>query len=107
MPVSSGWIPKGQLGGGGGGSGGLHEKVTVDFNYEKYNSCPEIEIEERKRLNELKDFFRIVLENIYQMVPIEEELWMDNERTWGSNKKAEADDKARLTSTKSASFFKG
>ena len=76
--------------------GGLHEKVTVDFNYEKFDSCREIAAEERKRLNQLKDFFRLVLENIYQLVPIEEEF-VKNGKTWESNKKPEADGKAYET----------
>ena len=76
--------------------GGLHEKVTMDFNYEKYNSCREIAAEEKKRLNQLKDFFRIVLENIHQLVPIEEEF-VKNGETWESNKKVEEDGKAYET----------
>jgi len=68
--------------------GGLHEKVTVEFNYENYDSCSEIADKEKKRLKQLKDFFRLVLENIHQLVPIQEEF-VKNGRTWESNKKVD------------------
>ena len=70
--------------------GELHEKVTVDFEYDKYPNCSEIPADEKKRLDQLKDFFRLVLENVYQLVPIEEEF-VKNGNTWESNKKPEAD----------------
>ena len=72
--------------------GGHHEKVTVEFNYEKYNNAHEIPIEEKARLNQLKDFFQLVLENVYQLVPTDEEfVW--NGKTWESN--AKPDDKEK------------
>jgi len=76
--------------------GGCHEKVTVEFMYKKYNSLGEIPADERKRLKQLRDFFEVVLENIYQLVPTDEEF-VKNGKTWESNKKPEPDDRTYET----------
>lgn len=76
--------------------GGCHEKVTVEFMYKKYNSLSEIPADERKRLKQLRDFFEVVLENIYQLVPTDEEF-VKNGKTWESNKKPEPDDRTYET----------
>lgn len=59
--------------GEGGGHLG-HQKVTVDFNYIRFDSCKEIADCQRKRLDHLEEFFSLVLENVYQLVPIDEHL---------------------------------
>ena len=76
--------------------GGPHEKVTIEFKYEKYKSFGEIPHEERKRLKQLKDFFELVLHNIYQLVPTDEEFVKDGKK-YVSTKKPEAGDKTYET----------
>ena len=66
--------------------GGLHEKVTVEFNYEEFNVCSEIAESQKERLEQLKEFFHLVLENVYQLVPIEAEF-VKKGKTWKSSKK--------------------
>jgi len=72
--------------------GGIHEMVTVEFKYKKYNSSREIEKKQKERLYQLKDFFQLVLENVHQLVPITEEFTKRG-RTWSSSRAPDGEDK--------------
>ena len=72
--------------------GGSHEKVTVEFKYETFSNSKDIEKKQKQRLNQLRDFFQLVLENVYQLEPIKEEFTKSG-GSWQSNRKVEGDDK--------------
>ena len=70
----------------GRGSGAFHEKIKIVFNYEKFSNDRAIEMEEKKRLSQLKHFFQMALEHMYQIVPTDDMFIFDG-KTWESNKK--------------------
>ena len=72
--------------------GGTHEKVTVEFKYDNYNSSSEIARKQKERLNQLRDFFQLVLENVHQLVPITDEF-VKSGGTWQSDRKPDRDNK--------------
>ena len=71
--------------------GGPHEKVTVEFKYSGFNNNSEIPPSEKKRLHQLNNFFQLLLENVYQLVPIQEEFVKKGD-TWESNRRLDSGD---------------
>ena len=72
--------------------GGTHEMVTIKFDYEKWSTNADVEKEQKERMNKLADFFQLVLENVYQLVPVTYEFEKNGD-TWQSNRKPGENDK--------------
>ena len=86
--------------------GGPHEKVTVEFNYAGFNSNSEIPPAERERLDQLKNFFQLLLENVYQLVPIQEEF-VNKGDTWESNRELDGNDLMSTYEYRVSQLFQG
>jgi hypothetical protein len=63
-----------------------HEKVRIDFNYEKFDNDSQIEDKERDRLQQLTNFFHLALDKMYQIVPTEG-VFKFVGKTWQSDQK--------------------
>ena len=58
-----------------------HEKVMIDFNYDNFDNDEAVGDGQKHRLNQLKNFFHLALENMYQIVPTEGEFIFKTD-TW-------------------------